>query len=94
MYFSFIRPLLEYGDYVWDNCSFTLSDNIEKVQIKAARIVGGAIIRTPYILMLEEFGWQTLLKRRENKWLIMMHKINLGHAPLYICKLRSHQVGI
>ena len=54
MYFSFIRPLLEYGDFVWDNCSSTLSDTIEKVQIKAARIVSGAIIRTPYILMLED----------------------------------------
>ena len=29
MYFSFTRPLLEYCDFVWDNCSSTLSDNIK-----------------------------------------------------------------
>ena len=64
MYFSFIRPIVEYADFVWNNCSSTLSNNIEKIQIKAARIVSGAIVRTPYVLMLEELSWQTLSKRR------------------------------
>ena len=44
------------------------------------RIVSGAIIRTPYTL--EEPGWQTLWKRRE--CLLMMHKIHLGQASLYM----------
>ena len=44
MYFSFIRPLLEYGDVIWDNSGQVLNDQIEKVQVRAARIVSGGII--------------------------------------------------
>ena len=42
MYFSFIRPTLEYGDSIWNNCPAYLKDRLEKVNIKAARIVTGA----------------------------------------------------
>ena len=41
IYTSFIRPILEYGDVVWDNCSQYEKQEIEKVQIEAARIVTG-----------------------------------------------------
>ena len=39
MYFSFIRPILEYGDVVWDTQTHYLINKIENVQSKAAQIV-------------------------------------------------------
>ena len=42
IYFSFIRPLLEYTDIVWDNCTQYEIDEFEKNQNEAARIVTGA----------------------------------------------------
>ena len=39
MYFSFIRPLLEYADVVWDNINDALKHDLESVQNEAARIV-------------------------------------------------------
>ena len=42
MYFSFVRPLLEYADVVWDNISDSLKHDLESVQNEAARIVTGA----------------------------------------------------
>ena len=30
IYFSFIRPILEYGDVVWDNCTQQEKQDIEK----------------------------------------------------------------
>jgi hypothetical protein len=41
MYFSFIRPILEYGDVIWDSNIQYLADKIEYVQIEALRIVTG-----------------------------------------------------
>jgi hypothetical protein len=41
MYFSFIRPILEYGDVIWDSNIQYLADKIEHVQIEAIRIVTG-----------------------------------------------------
>ena len=41
LYISFIRPILEYSDSVWDNCSQEQKNDIESVQTEAARIVTG-----------------------------------------------------
>ena len=44
IYTSFIRPILEYADFVWDtdNCTQYEVNAMEKVQTEAARIVTGA----------------------------------------------------
>ena len=42
IYFSFIRPHLEYADVIWDNCFQNEANELEKIQNKAARIVTGA----------------------------------------------------
>ena len=41
MYFSYIRPILEYGDVVWDNNIQLLINKIENVQLETARIIIG-----------------------------------------------------
>ena len=39
IHISFIRPLLENANVVWDNCTQYESDELEKIQNEAARIV-------------------------------------------------------
>ena len=39
MYFAYVRPLLEYSDTVWDNCSLASKKLLDAVHIEAARIV-------------------------------------------------------
>ena len=41
IYFTFVRPILEYADVVWDNATDILIKKLENVQIEAARIVTG-----------------------------------------------------
>ena len=41
IYFSFIRPILEYGDTVWDNMYEYHKEELAKIQNEAARIVTG-----------------------------------------------------
>ena len=41
MYIVFIRPLLEYAAVVWDGCSQSEVEGVEKVQLCAARTVTG-----------------------------------------------------
>ena len=38
---SFIRPILEYGDVIWDNCNERTAAFLEDVQITAERIITG-----------------------------------------------------
>jgi hypothetical protein len=39
IYFTFVRPLLEYADVIWDNMSMSLNNKIENVQLEASRIL-------------------------------------------------------
>ena len=39
--FSFLRPLLEYADVVWDNCTQYEANVLEIIQHKATRIICG-----------------------------------------------------
>lgn len=66
MYLSFIRPIMEYTNSVWCNLSKNDILKIENVQLRAGRIVSGAIKGTSSKIIYEELGWQTLRKRQEN----------------------------
>ena len=43
IYTAFIRPILEYGDVIWDNCAQYEKNEIEKIQLEAARIATGTL---------------------------------------------------
>ena len=60
IYFSFIRPLLEYADVVWDNCTQYEANKLEKIQHSAARIVSGVTKLVSIKKILKEVGWDTL----------------------------------
>ena len=84
LYFVFIRPILEYGDILWDNCSQVCSDKLEKVQLAAARVVTGATSTCSSSLLYEETKWEKLEKRREKHKLIHFYKIVNGLTPEYL----------
>ena len=65
IYFSFIRPLFEYADVVWDNCTQYEANELEKIQHEAARIVSGATKLVSKEKLLKEVGWDTLSCRRK-----------------------------
>lgn len=90
MYFCFIRPLLEYADVVWDNCSCELINDIEAVQIEAARIVSGATKLCNIQTLLSELQWETLELRRKNHRLVLMYKMKNSLAPEYLQNSLPH----
>ena len=58
IYLSYIRPLLEYGDILYDGCGVANSIKLNKVQYEAAKIVSGATHGTSTILLLQDLGWE------------------------------------
>ena len=42
MHFAYIRPLLEYSDVIWDNCSPATKKQLDVIHVEAARIISGA----------------------------------------------------
>ena len=84
LYFGFIRPILEYGSVVWDNCTREQSDLIESVQYESARIVSGLRKGTSTVKLYGELGWDSLQNRRKKQKLILMFKALEGELPNYI----------
>ena len=94
LFFSYIRPIIEYASSVWDNCSMQESELLEKVNLEAARVVTGlpkfCSLRELYI----ETGWTSLNTRRKVRKLVMMYKIVHNLAPSYLSDLLPETVGI
>ena len=93
IYFSFIRPLLEYADVVWDNCTQNEVNELEKIQHKAARIVTGSTKLVSIHSLLQETGWETLSYRREKHELLLFFKRQNGFSPDYLSSLVPPIVG-
>ena len=84
IYMCFIRPILEYGDVVWDCQNLSLINKVENVQLEAARIVTGGTKFTSLQKLYDETGWEKLSSRREKHRLILLHKIINKETPSYL----------
>ena len=72
MYIAFIRSLLEYDSEVWDGCTVSEIDMLEKVELHAARIVAGLPSIPSKESLYLETGWEPLSNRRQSKKLTTM----------------------
>ena len=57
IYFSYIRPLLEYSDTVWENCSAESKKLLEAIHTEAAQIVSGATKLRSIDKLFLHLGW-------------------------------------
>ena len=93
IHFSFIRPLLEYADVVWDNCTQYEVNDLEKIQTEAARTVTGATKLASINSLLSETGWETLSSRRKKHKLQLFYKMQNNLSPNYLSSLVPPTVG-
>ena len=87
MYISFIRPLFEYSDSVWDNCSNETKKQLDAIHIEAGRLITGATKLCSTEKLLAELGWESLQERRTKHKLIIFYKIINGLTPRYLTDL-------
>ena len=93
LYFSFIRPTMEYASVVWGGCTQSDQDLLESIQLAAARVVTGALSHTSHIKLYAETGWETLAERRRKHRLTLMYKIMNGATPAYLQNLIPQTVS-
>ena len=82
IYIAFLRPLLDYGDIIYEqphNVSFC--EKLESVQYKAALAITGAIQGTFRNKIYEELGIESLTARRWYRRRSCMFKIMKEEAP-------------
>ena len=79
-YISFIRPLLEFSDSAWDNCSNETKKKkqLDTIHIEAGRLITGAT---------KLCRWESLQERRTKHKLITFYIIIDGLTPRYLTDL-------
>ena len=87
LYNSYVRPLMEYGDIVWDGIPNIFADRLEKIQIECLRIITGITVSSSLDQLYIESGFPTLSIRRKFHRLIMYYKIINNEAPQYLSDL-------
>ena len=65
LYKTLIRPLIEYGDVIWNNCHNRDSALLDNVRYEATGVVTGAIKGTSSARFHNELAWEPLCARRE-----------------------------
>lgn len=93
IYFTFIRPILEYADVVWDNCTQQQKNDLEKIQLEAGRIVTGTTKLISIQKLYEELAWDKLSDRRKFHKLQLLYKMDHNLAPSYLCNLLPPHIG-
>ena len=87
MYVSFIRPLLEICDSVWDNSSIEMKKKLDAIHIEAARTITGATKLCSIDKLLADLGWESLQSRRDKHKLVIFYKTINGLTPEYLREL-------
>ena len=87
IYFSYIRPIMEYGNLLWTNYTDELENDLEKLQLEAMRIITGAVKGTHHRLLYNESKWHTLSERRRNSQIILMKKMINNEVPTFLSNL-------
>ena len=81
IYIAFIRPLLEYGDSIWDNCTKAEKNELEKIQNEATRIATGATKLVSINNLYKEICWESLQKRCHDHKLTLFYIMYNHLAP-------------
>ena len=93
IYASFIRPIIEYGDVVWTNCSTADKHDLDMIQHEAARIVTGCTKLVSLSTLQQEVGWESLEERRNKHKLSLFFKMQHNLVPPYLSNLSPPSVA-
>ena len=90
---AFIRPLLEYDDVIWNNCTQYENNELVKIQNEVARIATGATKLVSLDALYKKTQWDTLGKRRENHKLTLFYKMIYNFTPSYLSLLVPRSIS-
>ena len=85
VYKSFIRPLLDYGDIIYDKAfNESFHEKLESLQYNAALAITGAIKGSSTEKLYEELGLESLKSRRWYRKMSLFYKVFKNESPRYL----------
>ena len=93
IYLSFIRPILEYGNTIWDNCTQYEKRELDKILHEAARIASGATALVSLQSLYADICWESLQDRSTKHKLNLFFKMQNDLFPGYLATLVPHHLA-
>ena len=84
VYNSLIQPHFDYCNVVWGNCNKGLSEKLQRLQNRAARILMSASYDSNLDDLYRALGWRRLYYQRLEQKSILMYKTLHGMTPDYL----------
>ena len=94
IYNALIMPHFDYCNPAWDCLSCYLSDKLQKLQNRAARIITKSPFDTSWDHLLSTLDWERLFLRPKKQKALMMFKTMNGLAPEYLQSLFSQRRSV
>ena len=86
-YFKVILPSVTYRWVVWGSCGKSLFDELEKIHVRAAKIIYGLDWYTPSDQVLAQSKWPTVKNLYEHNLFMLAHDCFYNFLPVPIMKL-------
>ena len=74
LYQALVKPHFDYCDIVWGSCGITLRDKLQKLQIRAARVLTFSSYDADATKLLEFLSWKNLTSQQEIHRVTMVFK--------------------
>ena len=87
LYRGLVEPYFTYCSPVWNGLGCKLSEKLQKLQNRAARVMTRSSYEVSSASLLFELGWNVLEKNRVKHKAILMYKVYNGCAPQYLQQL-------
>ena len=94
MYNTLAMPYFNYSSPVWGNVGKGLTDKLQKLQNRAARIVTFSSYENHSSDLLDELGWEKLELQRLKQLTVDMYKVCNKLSPPYLCQISTNVSSI
>ena len=99
IYKALVEPYFTYCSPVWDSLGAGLSQKLQKLQNKAARIITRSDSNVRSATLLNQLNWQRLSEKRISSKATLMYKVlnglasdYLGEKLSYVCQRHEHKL--
>ena len=87
IYNALVQPHFDYCSIVWGNCGKTLSERLQKLQNRAARILTSSSYEVDARYLLQQLGWKGLIIQRQIQVALMVFKALNDLAPDHLSSM-------
>ena len=82
-----VEPHFDYCSIVWGNCGKTLSEKLQKLQNRAARVFTSSSYDADARYLLQQLGWKDLIAQCQIQVALMVFKALNDLTPDYLSSM-------